>query len=399
LKDRNANRPGYKKTKVKSDNYSYRQEDIKLLRGDNVVHTYIRWDGVKRWSVTELDGLGRYVLHENDIVLAMDRTWVNSGLKCAVVRKKDLPCYLVQRVARIRGVPPEITGYWSFHLLSHRFEQYVKGNQTETAVPHISKKQIADFLIPIPSLPEQQEIAEILSTWDEAIKQMRKLIDAKKRRKKALMQQLLTGKKRLPGFGEASKNNSRFPLDWQSLRARDIFEVRSKKNHGNEPVLSVTQDEGVVHRDSLGRRIEASAANTNSYKLVEPGDFVISLRSFQGGLEFSKHRGIVSPAYHVIRPKMKIDDVFYRYYFKSHDFIGHLAIAVIGIRDGKQVSYNDFAFMYLPYPSTTEQKMIGTILSAADEEIEILQNKLVAIEKQKRGLMQKLLTGEVRVSV
>jgi type I restriction enzyme S subunit len=178
-----------------------------------------------------------------------------------------------------------------------------------------------------------------------------------------------------------------------------MFERRSVKNCGKETVLSVTQDVGVVPRDSLDRKINMTDSNTDTYKLVEPGDFVISLRSFQGGIEYSKHRGIVSPAYHVIRPTVKVDNDFYRHYFKSYEFVGHLAIAVIGIRDGKQISYDDFAYMRFPYPPVPEQTRIASVLSTCDREIELLLRKEIVLREQKKGLMQKLLTGEIRVKV
>ena len=97
----------------------------------------------------------------------------------------------------------------------------------------------------------------------------------------------------------------------------------------------------------------------------------------------------------------KIADInratFYRYYFKSAEFIGHLAIAVIGIRDGKQISYEDFCFVKIPYPNIKEQKAISTVLLQADKEIEIQKQKLAALQEQKKGLMQVLLTGKNRI--
>jgi len=108
------------------------------------------------------------------------------------------------------------------------------------------------------------------------------------------------------------------------------------------------QDVGVVPRSSLDRKVVMPEGSTDGYKLVEPGDFVISLRSFEGGLEYSRFRGLVSPAYTVLKPAKPIVDDFYRHYFKSQEFIGRLAVAVIGIRDGKQISYDDFEFLKLP---------------------------------------------------
>ena len=201
------------------------------------------------------------------------------------------------------------------------------------------------------------------------------------------MQQLLTGKKRLKGFEGG----------WKRIKAGEIFKSISVKGNGSEVLLSATQEHGVIPRDQLEGRVTMPTGDTNSFKLVEVGDFVISLRSFQGGLEYSEHRGIVSPAYTVLKPIVEIDKSFYRYYFKSAEFIGHLAIAVIGIRDGKQISYEDFCFVKIPYPNIEEQKAISTVLLQADKEIEIQKQKLDAMQAQKKGLMQVLLTGKKRI--
>jgi type I restriction enzyme, S subunit len=289
---------------------------------------------------------------------------------------------------------------WLAYLLSfapYRAKIIARANGTSETMKKINKPGFLGIQILYPKLNEQKKIAKILSTWDTAIDQTCKLITTKKQRKKALMQQLLTGKKRLPGFGIPTDKHQILPEGWNALHAKELFKAHTKKNCENEPVLSVTQGNGVIYRETFDRKIESSSNSLSAFKLVEPGDFVISLRSFQGGLEYSQYRGIVSPAYHVIRPIKKIDDVFYKYLFKSRNFIGHLAISVIGIRDGKQVNYSDFSFLQLPYPPFKEQKAIGKVLMTADREIFVLESKLRGLEKQKRGLMQKLLTGEVRV--
>jgi type I restriction enzyme S subunit len=149
----------------------------------------------------------------------------------------------------------------------------------------------------------------------------------------------------------------------------------------------------------LERRVVMPDGSTKGYKLVEPGNFIISLRSFQGGLEYSRHRGLVSPAYTVLEPIKKIDDEFYKQYYKSYNFVGHLAVAVIGIRDGKQVSYDDFSFLKLPYPKLKEQQAIAQILTTADQEIEALKQRLEHLKQEKKALMQQLLTGKKRVKV
>jgi len=138
--------------------------------------------------------------------------------------------------------------------------------------------------------------------------------------------------------------------------------------------------------------------STAGYKLIKKGDFVISLRTFQGGIEYSQYRGIISPAYTVLRPKLGIHSDFYRHFFKSYIFIEkYLNIAVIGIRDGKQISIPDFMTVEIPYPPLEQQREIAEVLNAAKSEIELLKKQVNAVKKQKQGLMQKLLTGQWRV--
>lgn len=247
-----------------------------------------------------------------------------------------------------------------------------------TNISNLSQDILSNTKLLLPPLEEQKAIAAILSKWDEAIEKTEALIAAKEKRKKALMQRILTGK------------------SGSTAKAEALFKNISIKNHPDEPVLSVTQDQGVVLRDKLERKINMSKENTHTYKLVEPNDFIISLRSFQGGLEMSTLRGTVSPAYHVIRAIKPVCNNFYKHYFKSYDFIGRLAVAVIGIRDGKQISYGDFSFMELPYPSLEEQSEAAKLLDLADEELRLAKEELDTVQKQKKALMQILLTGKKR---
>lgn len=137
---------------------------------------------------------------------------------------------------------------------------------------------------------------------------------------------------------------------------------------------------------------------TDSYKRIKCNDFAISLRSFQGGIEYSNYQGLISPAYTVLRPKMEISIDFYRLFFKSYLFVEkYLSLAVIGIRDGKQISIPDFMSIKIPVPSLQEQQQIAEKLNAAQKEIDLLKQLLEKYKSQKRGLMQKMLTGEWRV--
>ena len=339
----------------------------------------------------------KIICQKDDILI----TCKGSGTGSIIVADNSY-CISRQLMAiRVKNIS-NIYLYYFLEMKRKHFEKLATG-----LIPGIGRDDIIDCYVPLPPLPEQKKIAEILSTWDRAIEKTEKLIDAKTKLKKSLMYKLLTGQKRFNELGSGFDNNNnryqshekRIPEGWKYLKASELFYNKSEKRNGDEVVLSVTQDQGVVRRDSLDRRIMMNHANTGTYKLVEPGAFIISLRSFQGGLEYSALRGLVSPAYHVIYPKLSIDDCFYKYYFKSYNFVGHLAVAVIGIRDGKQINFDDFEFMKLPYPPVKEQQRIASVLSTIDKEISTLNKKLNALKQQKKGLMQKLLTGEVRVKV
>lgn len=244
--------------------------------------------------------------------------------------------------------------------------------------------------ITLPPLPEQQKIAAILSTQDKVIELKEKLLAQKQQQKKYLMQQLLTGKKRLPGFDRK----------WNYVKANEIFKSIVDKSHdGKLEVLSSTQDKGIVPRSQVDIDIKYNENSLSTYKKVCEGDFVISLRSFQGGIEYSNYAGIVSPAYTVLRAIVKIDAGYYKQFFKSSNYIKRLNVAVYGIRDGKQISYDDFGQIKIPVPPIEEQREVAKVLSTADHEIDLLQKSIEAEKQKKKALMQLLLTGKVRVKI
>lgn len=261
------------------------------------------------------------------------------------------------------------------------YQRIATGSLDEKKRIHLSelKKQ----LVPYPKKEEQDKIAEILSAWDDGIETLEKHIEQKEILKKATMQKLFLEKE-----------------SWKMMRFDKIFKDFCKKNCPRERLLSATQENGVIPRDMLSGKVMSPEGSLDGYKLIEAGDFVISLRSFQGGLEYSKYRGILSPAYTVLKNIIDIDKDFYRHFFKSYKFIEkYLSISVIGIRDGKQISYSDLSSVKIPYPPLEEQEKIGKILNCYDEEIQLLNSKLEKLKEQKKGLMQKLLTGQIRVKV
>ena len=191
------------------------------------------------------------------------------------------------------------------------------------------------------------------------------------------------------------------PIDWCNVleyRSKDVFKsISDKKHDGQLEVLSATQDKGIIPRRLVDIDIKYDNSNLGTYKKVLQGDFVISLRSFQGGIEYSDYTGIVSPAYTVIRSIKPIVSGYYKSYFKTEDFIKRLNIGTYGIRDGKQVSFDDFGDMVIHYPPIVEQQKIAEILATQDKVIELKENLLKEKQRQKKYLMQQLLTKKKRL--
>lgn len=310
-------------------------------------------------------------------------------------------------VARHKGnIPVAVSGYYdifttvcksdlpfmdSFLICTPMITHYNKvstGSLIEKQRVHFS--QFLEFVLPLPSIKERAQIAAILTTQGKVIELKEKRLAEKLRQKKYLMQQLLTGRKRLPSYwGE-----------WNFPKAKEIFQNVTDKNHkGDLMVLSATQDKGIMPRNEVDIDIKYDVSSLANYKKVCQGNFVISLRSFQGGIEYSAYTGLVSPAYTVLSSKKELCDEYYKQYFKSADFINRLNVAVYGIRDGKQISFEDFGQLRIPYPPINEQTAIAQVLSTADREISLLRQDIEQEKQKKKALMQLLLTGIVRVKI
>lgn len=181
------------------------------------------------------------------------------------------------------------------------------------------------------------------------------------------------------------------------VHGNKLFKSITNKNHNSDlPILAITQDQGAVPRDQIEYNVMVTDKSLSNYKVVEVGDFIISLRSFQGGIEYSRFKGICSPAYIILRKREEnISELYYKYFFKTWRYIQSLNRNLEGIRDGKMISYSQFSSVKVPYPrSFKEQQKIADCLSSIDELIDAENRKLKALEKYKKGLMQKLFPAE-----
>jgi type I restriction enzyme, S subunit len=188
-----------------------------------------------------------------------------------------------------------------------------------------------------------------------------------------------------------------FKEDWKFKFGNEVFEPISNKNHNSDlPILAISQEFGAVPRELINYQISVTEQSISTYKVVDIGDFIISLRSFQGGIEYSNYKGICSPAYIVLRPKIEIENKFFKYYLKTYNYIQKLQRTLEGIRDGKMISYKYFSEIKLPLPSQQEQKKIADFLIQIDSRIIQLTEKKENLEQYKKGITQRIFTQKLR---
>lgn len=168
------------------------------------------------------------------------------------------------------------------------------------------------------------------------------------------------------------------PAHWTVTPAKRLFREVSEKNHPDAELLSVTQEFGVVPRDQLEQRVVMPTGQLQTFKLVRADDFVISLRSFQGGIEYSEFTGLVSPAYTILRKQKNANSRYLKHLLKSAPFISELNTSVTGIREGKNISFSEMAYSLLPLPAASEQARIADFLDVKTAEID------AAIAKKER---------------
>jgi len=265
------------------------------------------------------------------------------------------------------------------------FKKYLSSISHVGTIAHYTIEQAKSTTIKLPTFEEQEKVGVFLCSVDKKIDFLTEKHELLTEYKKGVMQQLFDQQIRFK-----DEDGNAYPA-WEEIKAEHLFYSHSNKKHNSDlPILAATQDKGVIPRAETGLDIQSSEASVASYKVIEPGDFLISLRSFQGGIEYSEYLGIGSPAYTVLKPKKNIDDTFYKNYFKKEDFISRLSNTVVGIRDGKQISYSAFATLKLPYPCIEEQDKIANFLTEIDHKIDLAKSTLEQTKTFKKGLLQKM---------
>lgn len=193
------------------------------------------------------------------------------------------------------------------------------------------------------------------------------------------------------------------PGHWEMRKMKYIFDERSEKNHPNEPMLSATQSEGVILQSKYQGRVVVVNTGFEGLKLVKDGDFVIHLRSFQGGIEYAYDRGIISAAYTILNPKYPEFSAYYKRLFKSSSFIDLLKICVTGIREGQNINYSKLKQFFIPLPPLSEQRSIVSFLDAKcgkiDEWVTKKQKEVENLQELKQRVIADAVTRGLNPNV
>ena len=257
-------------------------------------------------------------------------------------------------------------------------------------VPVINSKTVLKQSIHLPEFTEQQKISAILSTQDKAIGLKEKRLAEKQRQKKYLMQQLLTGKKRL----------SDFTVPWVATSLGNLFSERKETNCEKLQLLAITGTQGVIPRSKLDLK-DNSSEDKSKYLKIRIGDIGYNtMRMWQGVSAYSDYEGIVSPAYTILKPVADIDAKYFSYLFKLPETVFLFYRFSQGlVDDTRNLKYENLKKITVRYPSDRrEQTAIAKVLSTADREIDLLRQDIEQEKQKKKALMQLLLTGIVRVT-
>ena len=292
-----------------------------------------------------------------------------------VVLNQQLHAFIPKHEINVRFLAYELTTK----------KQYMEKVATRTSLLYMNKENCNSIPISFSTLSEQTKIANFLTTIDERINQLTRKKELMTQYKQGVMQQIFSQQLRF------KDDNGEDFGDWEEKNGNFLFAAISNKDHNSDlPILAITQEHGAIPRDLIDYRVSVSDKSVETYKVVEVGDFIISLRSFQGGIEYSNYKGICSPAYLILRSKTQLNSYFYKSYFKTPEYITKLNQHLEGIRDGKMVSYKQFSEILLPLPCLAEQTKIANFLTAIDEKIQHITQQIEATKQYKQGLLQQM---------
>ena len=309
---------------------------------------------------------------ENDVLLNI--TGASIG-RTAVATNVIAGGNVNQHVCIIRTNDLLNQNYLCNYIQTKKIQNYIYSLQTGGSREGLNFEQVRSFPICYPSKVEQIKISHLISLLDRRIEVQIGLIEDLQKLKAALVERLFCNK-----------------LGWKRYKYRDLLSPISERNSGNQfsNVLSASQELGMVSRTDLDIDIKFDRSAVTTYKIVRDGDYVLHLRSFQGGLAFSSMTGICSPAYTILRPVKELEYGFFQEYFMSKSFINSLRLVTYGIRDGRSINVDEFLDMPVEIPDSATQCRIISILSIMNRRLRLAIKQNENFIKQKQYLLQQM---------
>jgi type I restriction enzyme S subunit len=370
--------------------FEWRDSGIPFFKSDCIKDGKFVFGDFEFISEDAHQALSRSKIQSGDILISI----TGEVGKVAIVPENVLEGNINQHIARIRVNNDSVDSRFIYHWMNQeKVRNYYNLIKTGLAYPQISLQQVRDTEIPIPEIAEQRKIADILSTWDKAIELKEKLIEQKKEQKKGLMQRLLTGKVRFPGFeGE-----------WKSATIEHLCDLymgktpsrNEDKYWGKGYKWIAISDMNEKYIKNTKEEITDLALKDTGIKVIPKGTVIMSFKLTLGRLAITdedmySNEAIVS---FKIKEKDILDNEFLYYFLSSIDITKYGSQAAKGVTLNK----DSLKEIKIKYPPINEQIMIRDVLCNCDKEINLLEKELEALKQQKKGLMQLLLTGKVRV--
>lgn len=267
-----------------------------------------------------------------------------------------------------------VTGFKGYLFSSQSFNNQTRRIAQGSKVFSISAKNFSEIFVSIPSKEEQKKIADLLRLLDERIATQRRLIEDLEKLKSSIVDRIFSD------------------VNGEVVKYRDVLEVSNLRNDGKADysILSASQEFGMIERESLDIDIKAEAKSVKAYKRVHAGDYVLHLRSFQGGLAFAEVEGICSPAYTILRPNKRLEYGYLKEYFNSPKFIKSLVLVTYGIRDGRTINVDEFLEMNISIHSKDKQAEIVKSFSVLSEKLRLEKKILYRYERQRTYLLNQL---------
>ncbi len=328
-------------------------------------------NGIPQVSDDDYYRLRGYKLEKDDIVFSR----VGSIDINAHVEQSQQGWLFSGRVLRVRPIKSVNSLCLHYILSTESVKRSIRNRAVGQTMPSINTPILSNTKINIPqSVVEQKKIANLLALLDKRIAIQNKIIEDLKKLKCAIIEKL---------YAEVKGTKYSY---------RQLFNIINERNKQLEysNVLSASQEKGMVSRDDLNLDIQFERSNINTYKIVKNGDYVIHLRSFQGGFAFSEKTGVCSPAYTILRPNGLLVYGYLSYYFTSREFIQSLIIVTYGIRDGRSINVDEWLDMKVVIPSKEQQSHIVNVIKSIENKIKNEETYSNCLLKQKQYLLRQM---------